>query len=478
MAKKSVVGVGINIPGADIEEVSLRSKTSLLDYDIAIIDPDIYNFYGYSYTEYNGKPCLDDSNSFSLREHLEHWRREILESVRAGKNVFLLLNKEQEVYIATGDKSYSGTGGNRQTTRHVTNTSNYQLIPSSIKITNSNGSAMVLFGKDNVLASYWSEFSELSEYRVLVEGEGFKSLVHTRTGKKTVGARLVKDNSEGNLILLPYIDFERKEYSYKNEEDDKYYWTEEALNIGKKFISSVCELNKAINSSSGFSAKPDWLLQDKYVLPKEEKARKKLIEVESKLDELQKTKEKYGKEIDDESVLKRLLYENGKPLESVIHVALEIIGFSVEHYESDESEFDVVFESQEGRLIGEAEGKDNKPINITKLRQLEMNIHEDFERDEVKDMAKGALIGNAYRLQEPHDRGDFFTDKCITAANRSGTALIKTIDLFNVSKYLSGKKDKAFAKKCRKSIIESTGIVSFPEIPNVAKREDNLSAGE
>ena len=90
--------------------------------------------------------------------------------------------------------------------------------------------------------------------------------------------------------------------------------------------------------------------------------------------------------------MKRLLYENGKPLEDAIRITLEMMEFRVEHFENSESEFDVVFESKEGRLIGEAEGKDNKAINISKLRQLEMNIHEDFERDEVSDMAKGVLI--------------------------------------------------------------------------------------
>lgn len=466
MARNSVVGIGMDIPGADIEEVSLKTKVSLLDYDIAIIDPAIYTFYGYSYEEYLGKPCLDDSNSFSLKEHIEHWRREILESIRAGKNIFLMLNKEQEVYIATGDKSFSGTGRNRQTTRHVTKLSNYQIVPGGIQVTNSNGSSMVLAGKDNVLAPYWSEMGVLSEFRVLLDGEGVKPIVQTKTGQKTVGARIRYKNAEGNLFLLPYIDFERESYIYENEEDGKNYWTDEAVTIGKKFVSSICALSNAANVASGFSAKPDWITQDKFTLPKEEKAREKLIDIETKIDKLQKQKEGYEQEIDSESVLKRLLYENGKPLEGAIHIALEIMGFSVEHFENAESEFDVVFESQEGRLIGEAEGKDNKAINITKLRQLEMNIHEDFERDEVKNMAKGALIGNAYRLVEPDERGDYFTDKCLTAANRSGTALIRTVDLFNVAKYLSGKSDKAFSKKCRKAIIETTGIVTFPEIPS------------
>ena len=89
MAKKIVACIGMDIPGAEIESISLKSKVSLLDYDIVIIDPVIDDFYGYSYEEYLGKRCLDDSNSFYLKEHIEHWRREILESLELLKTYLL-----------------------------------------------------------------------------------------------------------------------------------------------------------------------------------------------------------------------------------------------------------------------------------------------------------------------------------------------------------------------------------------------------
>jgi hypothetical protein len=59
----------------------------------------------------------------------------------------------------------------------------------------------------------------------------------------------------------------------------------------------------------------------------------------------------------------------------------------------------VVFESEEGRLIGEAEGKDNKAINVDKLRQLSMNIHEDIQREEVTTPAKRNFL---LRLSATH----------------------------------------------------------------------------
>ena len=95
-----------------------------------------------------------------------------------------------------------------------------------------------------------------------------------------------------------------------------------------------------------------------------------------------------------------------------------------------------------------------------------MNIHEDYSREEVTDIAKGVLIGNAFRLLPIEDRGEFFTEKCITSANRTNTALVKSTDLFFVAKYLTYKKDKVFAKKCRNAILKTTGIVTFPPISN------------
>jgi hypothetical protein len=97
-----------------------------------------------------------------------------------------------------------------------------------------------------------------------------------------------------------------------------------------------------------------------------------------------------------------------------------------------------------------------------------MNIHEDFERDEVTEMAKAVLFGNAYRLHPADDRGEYFTAKCMTAARRTGTALLRTPDLFRVAQYLSDARDPEFAKKCREAILSTEGeIVSFPEPPRV-----------
>jgi hypothetical protein len=89
-------------------------------------------------------------------------------------------------------------------------------------------------------------------------------------------------------------------------------------------------------------------------------------------------------DLENEGGLRRLLFERGPQLEAAILESLRLWALWLRTIESD-TEFDAVFSSEEGRFLGEAEGKDNKAINIDKLSQLERNIQEDYARDEVNE---------------------------------------------------------------------------------------------
>ena len=217
--------------------------------------------------------------------------------------------------------------------------------------------------------------------------------------------------------------------------------------------------------SSEKTVEPDWAKSDEYVFTKETELRQEVQALNEQIAQLDEDKSQCLAELEGAGELRGLLYETGKTLEASILVGLKILGFQAENYEDDTKEFDVVFESSEGRFIGEAEGKDNKAINITKLRQLALNLHEDLERDEVSSPAKGVLFGNAYRLKPLNERQQPFTDKCLLSSNTSSTALVHTPDLFSVVHYVSETNDLVFAESCRKTLIETVGLVKFPAIP-------------
>lgn len=372
-----------------------------------------------------------------------------------------------EVYIDTGRREYSGTGRNQKTTRMVAEYNNYQCIPAAINPVKTTGSAMKRTSRNSeLIANYWNEFEQYSKYKVVLPSENVPACITTKNGEKTVGAIYESKNSNGALILLPDIDFYNDAFLYEDEENDELVWNDEANVFASKMAKTTVEIDRSLKNFGQTTPEPDLAKENRYQLDKEQRVRANLLKVEERIEKLQGEKAEILDQLRDLGRLRNLLFEKGKPLEYAIIDALKLLGFDVGQYHEAESEFDVVFQSKEGRIIGEAEGKDNKPINITKLRQLEMNIHEDLERENVDKPANAVLFGNAYRLGPLPDRGNPFTAKCASASERSSTALVFTPDLFQVAQYLSSKKNASFATRCRKAIIQTTGRVKFPKVPD------------
>lgn len=489
MANKSIISVDCEIPGGLSEFVEFESSSSLLDADIILFTPSITSF-GFSYETYLGKPSFGDDRSFRLREAADHWRRELADAFRAGKTIFVLLEELHEVYIDTGRRRYSGTGRNRQATRIVTEFNNYRALPIEMSVTTSQGKSMRLTRKGAILDDYWREFGKHTLYKVFLEGEIGEPLIVTKSGAKIVSSLLQHKKSGGTIVLLPCLSMGDKSFyeeievtgtgdEDENDEDSEaqvdYEWTTDGIAFGNKLLSCLLEIDATLRAAIATTPAPDWSKTSDYALPRETTVRQELVAVEAEVESLEDKKSQLKNQLLNESMPRRLLYEKGKPLEDAILQALSLLDFSATSYQDAESEFDVVFESGEGRFLGEVEGKDKRPIGIEKLRQLEMNIHEDFERDEVSEMAKGVLFGNACRLRPVDERDEFFTDKCRTAAARSGTALIRTPDLFPIVQYLSGTEDGEFARECREVILSTEGqIVKFPEVPVSTTTQDEV----
>lgn len=464
MAKK-ILTVGVALASDDIPYESFQSKVSLLDWDIIIFRPQLDDFITLYHESYNGKPSLNEKESFHLRECIEHWRRELLQAYEAGKTVIAHLPPLKEVYVDTGERRYSGTGRNQKTTIVVKPVSNFDALPVALAPISAEGSEMKLADKGSeVLATFWSEYGSISRYKVLLTGKSVPSSIVTRSGAKVVGALYRDNNSPGALVALPDIDFQPDNF-YREDDDDELLWTEEAHQFAARYAASIIALDKALRSDRQVTPEPAWASNGRFSLATEQSLKLDLLNAERDIEEAQKKKERIVAELRDAGALRSLLYEKGHALEGVLLTALRIMGFTAEPYKDEGSEFDVVFECEEGRLIGEVEGKDGKAVNVDKLRQLGMNIHEDLLRDEIDSPAKPVLFGNGYRLQAPEDRGDPFTEKCYAAAATSSTALVATADLFGPVQYIIGEPDAEYARMCRIAILSASGRVTFPPIP-------------
>lgn len=463
MSKKKILSIGIDLELEEIECIDINSSASLLDWDIILISPQLWSFYAGS-DSYLGKHCFTDYNSAKVKQQCSHWSREIGEAVKHGKTVICFLTKKEEFYIATGEKSYSGTGRNQKTTRHVTLFSNYKLFPFEMKSTVSQGKEIRLTAKNSeVISSFWNEFSSLASYNVVLDLDGFIPLLTTKVGDKCVGAIIRNQTSNGSLIFLPEIDFDNQKFFTEEDDEGSIYWTEEGNQFRRKFLQSVVDIDKIIHNSGEITPEPDWAKREYYQFENEKVITSELISIEQELEMVLEKKQAVINKLSEVNSLRGLLYEKGKPLEKCILRSLEILGFEAQPFHNYESEFDAVFCTGKGRLIGEAEGKDNKAINVDKLRQLSMNVNEDLMREDVDVPAKGVLFGNGYRMTEPSVRGDAFTEKCHLAAKANGTLLVPTYELFKVVKYLLDEPSEEFAAKCRQSFFEGVGLVEFPQ---------------
>ena len=482
---KKIICVGFRVPGSLSKSVSHKSQASILDADIVVFDPDISEYIGPYDRTYQGKPSLDENTSFMLKDNTSRWRNELLAAVSAGKTVFVFMTTAQLVVVDTGQRQYSGTGKNRFTTLIVSPFDPYSAIPSSSlgTLVRARGERMKPVGDLGMLAGYWHDFGPYSKYEVYLDGFKGKPRIVTQVGDMTVAAILRPPNSRGALILLPPPDLDKAsadqlEILVKSQQPRKQTpvatgpkdHLEKARSIvGARFLSALTEIDKAIHAEAELTPPPAWTLQHDFVLQEESAINGELAEKEAQISTLRQQREDLLGKLNGAVVLKNLVFEKGKPLERAIVLALNALGFKAAPYKATDSEFDVVFVAPDGkRLLGEAEGKDDKAINIDKLDQLDRNVREDFQRPEITEYAKGVLFGNAYRFTLPIDRAAFFTEKCLLGAKRSGVALVRTTDLFHIARYLGEHDDTQFALACRKAILETTGeVVAFPTIPKI-----------
>jgi hypothetical protein len=282
MSARRILTVGFELASSDTQYESFRSKTSLLDWDIVLFKPQI----GYlaSYSEYQGKPRLSDSASFQLIESCEHWRREIKQAFETGKTVIVFLPSLEEVYVDTGERSYSGTGRNQRTTHIVTEYNNYQAIPVTLSPVTATGSSMKLSTRGaDVLAPYWAEFESVSQYKVILTDSKVPACIVTRTGDKTVGALYRSKSSAGTILLLPDINFYAD--MFVKGKEGKQAWTSAAEEFAGRIVSTVVALDKALRTAVEVTPEPAWAAEPMFALGTETTLRVQLLDAERKVEE-------------------------------------------------------------------------------------------------------------------------------------------------------------------------------------------------
>ena len=457
---KDIISIDYDLFLDEVKLIDFETKYSLSDADIIICKPYIDIQYGYQ-SNYRGKPSYNLDASSKIKELTIHWKKEINSALEAGKNIFIFLNEIQQFYIDTGQRNTSGTGRNQKVTNIVENFDNYKILPINIEVHNSKGEKIL--SKNNLVKSFVESFKNVLSYEAYIESKEIEihPLIHNKTQDKIISGIISHKN--GNIVFLPFIEPDSEEFY---DEDDEF--TEEGFIHQRKILNSILEIDKSLSNNIEKSPKPDWLDEEKYKLDKVEEINK---EIDSKYTLIKNIEDEINSlEInrDSEESLLDLIFETGKQLENAVIKALKILGFEAENFDNGVLELDqVIISPEKVRYIGECEGKDSKAIDISKFRQLQDSLNEDFQREEVDEKAFGLLFGNPFRNTKIEERPEYFTTKCLKGAEREKIGLIRTSDLFFICKYLSENKNEKFKKQCREQIFLDLGkIIEFPKIPN------------
>ena len=464
--EKKILTVGYELPGHSDWLLDQSSKQSLLDADIIVFESDLSGYArDYFNPVFQGKPLIEDNASFKLKEDSRYWQGELSTALNAGKTVFVFFRGLQEVYVDSGRDNRSGTGKNTKITNIVDSFDNYRFSPIELPAIVPKEGKKIVFSGNPVFSSFWSEFGTSLKYESYLDDTVANPLFLTKTGEKVVGAlfRIGK----GSLVLLPPIEYDEEKFTKHNAKKQELTWTPEAQRFGDKLVRAMVAIDKTLRMGEDRTPPPDWAWDKSFQLAEEARLKNEIGEQDRQIDDLVTKKNEMLTELDQTTRLRDLLFEKGKNLENAVIVGLKILGYDAENYHDKWLEFDQVILSPEGqRFIGETEGKDLSAVNIDKFRQLTSNIQEDLRRDGVEKPAIGILFGNGFRLAEPSERSEQFTEKCIHTAASFNCILVRTPDLFRVTRYVQETGDTSFAEECRNAIGSGIGkIVDFPSNP-------------
>jgi len=427
-----------------IANYTFLSRGTLIDADIVVIDPEqlaeeaLNQNYEYD-KQYQGKPILYESYSRLIIETIEKRKKELQILLDNGKTIFVFLKPLYEVNVITS-VTQELKGSKTVNMRSVSAVSNYSFSPIFPQFMEGTGECVGLEAKSiyypilkpiQPLLYYDAYFSKIPENGVI--------FAVTLGTKNAVGVSVPV--SKGQIVFLPAIGTPIS-----------------AGHLANIFIS----ITKAFLSGGSLTPPPEWT--NEYGLPGEEAQRATITKIEGAISKLNLEIEDEKEKLKKIQSWKCLLFEQGKPLETAVKNAFTLLGFSVSNFHDSSQEHDIILEADNERALGEIEGKDSKPINVDKFRQLSTNLDEDFERSGK--YAKGILIGNGYRLTKPNLREPQFTDRVMEGAKAKKFAVIPTSELYQAVVYvLQNPLNEDFKMDCRDKIFNSSGDLIKFNIP-------------
>jgi hypothetical protein len=386
-------------------DCSFKSTSTFLDNDVIIWDPN-FSLSNYEadriHSTYKGLKNLNEHDSSLIRQDIKRRKVEIQEVLKLGRTVIIFMSPNQKFFYDTGEREYSGTGKNRQTTSIVNEIDLLSVLPNEINVIPSKGSNIDC-RVSGPFKSFFNSNKDHFTYEAYFNKPIGTPIYSIKGTNKAVGSYLIIEN--GHLIFLP---------TFVDEDDEK---------LQNSFIESVITLVNELKKETGDFEQPLW--SNNFLLPGEEENNKELealqVELDSILDRINKQKEILSK-IEEYKIL---FTGTGKSLEIMVNRVFEELGFVVT--DGIPGRDDLILKYKEQVAVVEIKGV-SKSAAEKHAAQLEKWVSEYFSNFEL--MPKGILLVNAFKDTPLNERSEeFFPDQMISYCEKRNHCLISGLQL-------------------------------------------------
>lgn len=416
-------------------EVYFRSNVSFLDYDAIVISTrSLATRYGTELYDdsFQGKRKISKDESFVMREEFDRTRTQLIEFLKQGKNVFILLDRNENCYIYSGRTEYSGTGRNARPIYRLEEFDVFSFLPINIKPTMVSGGVF-----DIVCHAPYSTFFQATNdftcYEAYFTAPKQSTLLTIPNSDKAVSA--VFECEKGKIILLPCP------YSDEDEEVSK--------KCGKEYLDALFELNHALMAGEDSYTLPLWA--DGIKILDEEDQEKKL---EQDFENFENIKAEIAKRETLISKIRRkkaLLTASGAVLEEVVKETLQEIGFALHKTEVGRSDIIASYDGVD--VVAEIKGV-SKSAAEKHAAQLEKWVAQFIEEKEHS--PKALLIVNGYCDTPLSERTEeVFPDQMLKYCKARKHALITTSQLLCL--YIEIKNNPSCAKERIEELLSCSG---------------------
>lgn len=394
-----------------LTEVDFTSGVSLLDYDAVLINADwlVYHYDLCSSSPFQGQNLLAQTDSHKIVKDFSLIKQQITECLKQGINIYVMLGKNENCCVYTGDTEYSGTGKNARRTNIVTEFNMYSFLPVKLKPTHVTGEKMELCGKPPY-SEFFKRTLSFQYYNAFFDAPPNATLLKIPNGGKALAA--VYEHEKGRLIFLPQT-YSEEEYS------DSKKWKKDA----KNYLDALFELNQKLSSSLDEYALPKWTEQ--FSILNELSEQKKIEQDLAKLERLKLKIEKQQKSLDCLQRYKALVCASGTSLEEIVKIVLLELGFVLSKAEKGRS--DIIAKYEDTGIVAEIKGV-SKSAAEKHAAQLEKWVSQYIEDNE--NTPKPLLIVNGFCDVPVFDRNeDVFPHQMLKYCEARGHALITTTQL-------------------------------------------------